>query len=201
MPDVQLSAEAAAEWIHHVESILRGVGHGLNNRAAALGALVELADGGMDAGMRDLAQGEVRRVGQLARALLVLGDGGGAQAFAPADAGREALALLEVHRDVRTGVPVLEAERAAPVRVRRDTFLRALVALAAGTASAVAARRTLSIVAEEPWVTVEISPCPDQPVSPLVTELARAMDGDLLPAPRHGFRLPSLEAIRRREGR
>lgn len=184
-----------------MESILRGVGHALNNRAAALGALMELADDGMDAGMRDLAEGEVRRVSQLARALLILGDAGEAQAFAPADAGREALALLEVHRDVRTGVPALEAERAAPVRVRRDTFLRALVALVAGATSVAAPRQTLSIAAEEPWVAVEISPRPDHSLSPLVAELARAMDGEPLAAPRYGFRVPSLEAIRRREGR
>jgi hypothetical protein len=202
MHEPRLSAAAAEEWIHHAESILRGVGHALNNRAAALGAIVELSGADDVAETRELAQGEVRRLSELARALLFIGDrGGGVQAFAPADAAHEARALLELHRDFREGVPAMDAARGGPVRTRRDTFVRALVALASRVPrEPVATPPTLTIATEDDWVVAQLSG-DGGAVTPLVAELARAMDGEPLSPPRYGFRVPSLKAIRRREGR
>lgn len=197
----ELSPAAAAEWMRHVEGILRGVGHALNNRASAIAAAVELlaSDGnpGDAAAGREIAADEARRIAEVARLIRSLSDiGGGRQAFAPADVAAEAAAVLALHHDFRLGAPAFEAAAAVPVRTHRALLLRALIALApADTAPA-----RVSLVAEGDWLVVTAAPAAAA-LTPLATELARAMGGDPLNDGRYGFRIPTLATLRRREGR
>src|SRR5436190_14230388 len=49
-PTLELSAPAWREWNRNVESVLRGIAHAWNNRAAALSAVIELAGDDDDRG-------------------------------------------------------------------------------------------------------------------------------------------------------
>lgn len=198
----ELSLAAAAEWLRHVESILRGVGHALNNRASAIAASVDLlagagGDPGDAAAGRELAADEARRIAAIARLIRSLGDvEGGAQAFAPADVAAEAAEILALHRDFRHGVPAFEATAAVPVRTHRALLLRALIALA----PAELPRTRVTLAADADWLVVMAAPAPVA-LTPLTVELARAMGGEPLNGGRYGFRIPTLAALRRREGR
>ena len=202
---LELSTAAAAEWMYHVESILRGVGHALNNRASAIAASVELLGGeggdpGDAAAGRDIAAGEAQRIAALARLIRSLGDvEGPPQAFAPADVAAEAAELLALHRDFRDGAPAFETQAAVPVRTHRALLLRAIIALT--TAGPAPVRITLA--AEGDWLVVTgvPAPAPGAPRAPLAGERARAMGGELLRDGRYGLRIPTLAALRRREGR
>lgn len=199
---LQLSAASAAEWTHHLENILRGVGHALNNRAAALAAVMEITSGdAADArAARDLTGEESRQLAALARVLRTIDAGDGApQAFVPGDAVADALALLELHRDFRDGLPDIAAQHAAPVRTSRPLFVRELVVLAAGARAAGGRIAPLILDTEGDWLVATArgtGPC-----TPLAVELATAMGGEPLDDGRYGIRIPTLEAIRRREGR
>lgn len=185
-----------------MESILRGVGHALNNRASALAASVELLGGDGDdpsdaAAGREIAGAEARRIGEIARLIRSLAETeGGTQAFAPADVAADAAEILALHRDFRHGAPVFETAAAVPVRTRRALLLRALIALPpAGTTPA-----RVILAAEDDWLVVTAAPAPTA-LTPLTAHLARAMGGEALADGRYGFRLPTLAALRRREGR
>lgn len=198
----ELSIAAAAEWSHHVENILRGVGHALNNRASAIAASVELLDGdGGDpsdaAAGRAIAADEARRIAGIARVIRSLSEvAGGPQAFAPADVAAEAAEILALHRDFREGAPAFETAAAVPVRTHRALLLRALIALApAGTASA-----RVTLAGEGDWLVVTAAPAAPA-LTPLAVHLAGAMGGEPLRDGRYGFRMPTLAALRRREGR
>ncbi|HYC49561.1 MAG TPA: hypothetical protein VEB19_00505 [Gemmatimonadaceae bacterium] len=198
-----LSAEAMAEWTSHVESVLRGIAHALNNRAAALSALIELATEPAEEPpvIRSILGTELERVQGLVRVLRSIGVPRGAiEAFTPGDAAAEASSVLALHSDHRD-VPVeVDIAGAQPIRVQRWMFVRAVIALGAGmTRGPSRGPARLTISAEDAWLEVIGTDTPWR-TTPLVAELARAMGGDALPD-RYGFRVPTLAALRQREGR
>jgi hypothetical protein len=201
----ELSAEALREWNGHVENVLRGIAHALNNRAAALSAVIELTRDPEDAGViGSILSAELDRVGDLVAVVRsIASHKSGADAFVPADAANEALAVLRHHAENRERRVAIDASSAAPVRVVRWMFVRALIALGA-TASASDGGVKISIVEEGPWLVTRLDTAnvPDAALSPYVKELARAMAGEPLPtADCYGFRIPTLAALRRSEGR
>lgn len=201
--DPALSAEAIAEWNAHVESVLRGIAHALNNRAAALSALVELTSEPPEAPpvIRSILGTELERVQGLVGVLRSVSTRRGAvEAFTPGDAAMEAGAVLEVLTELRDAPVRFDVQRAQPVRVARWMFVRALIALGAGSAEhGGAQQRDVSLSADDEWLEVRADGSGRRP-SALVAELTTAMGGELL-AGRYGFRVPTLAALRRREGR
>jgi hypothetical protein len=202
----QLSAAAHSEWDTVVENVLRGLAHALNNRAAALSAVMELAqDPGDDQDVVTSILGtELERVGDLVAVVRSMSSSQGApDAFAPADAATEALAVLRLHADLRDRTMRIDTSRAAPLRLARWMFVRALVVLSVGAVRT--GEGTTIIVAEEgDWVVVRSEADASSPSAPTpyLRELAFAMGGEpLAPADGYGFRVPTLAAIRRREGR
>lgn len=202
-PPPALSAAADAEWLRHVESVLRGVAHGLNNRAAALAALVELTSEPMEQPtvLREILDTEQQRVRDLVHSVRTIGaPRGEAEALLPADVAGDVDVVLAQHPDLRDGAVRIDATRASPVRAPRWAFGRALLALAAGlTGGTRAAPRRLDITTEGDWLIVAADARGATP-SLLVQELARHMGGEPLDD-RYGIRLPTLAALRRREGR
>ena len=197
-----LSAEAIVEWSGHVESVLRGIAHALNNRAAALSALVELTSEPPEEPpvIRSILGTELDRVQGLVGVLRSVATRRGAvEAFTPGDAVAEAGAVLEVLTELRDAPVRFEVQRAQPVRVTRWMFVRALIALGAGCAGDGVQRRGITLNADDEWLEVRADGA-GQRASLLVAELTTAMGGELL-ADRYGFRIPTLAALRRREGR
>lgn len=212
-PDHELSAAALREWEGHVENVLRGVAHALNNRAASVLAVVELWNEPEPASgsTRALLEGEVQRLRDLVDVVRAVGASRGeVEAFEPADAVRAARAVIGLHADLRERSITIDGASAPPVRTRQWMFVRALVALAA-----VASRRggsgasgaqgagavTIEVRGEAGWVVIRTTGAGQTPgLTPYVLETARAMGGEPL-ADLAGFRLPSLAELRRREGR
>jgi hypothetical protein len=196
---VELSAAAQQEWNRHVEAILRGVAHALNNRAAALSALIQLADDSEPAPtLRAILATELDRVTGLAAALRIIGTPRpGEEAFAAADAASEALQVLALHSDQRDSTTGIDARDAAPVRAYRWMFVRALIVLAANAGrNSANVRVEIRSSGDDLMVTVASeTPAP----SPYVQEIARAMGGEAL-SEGQGFRLPTLATLRRRAG-
>lgn len=202
----ELSAGALREWARHTESVMRGLAHALNNRAAALSAVMELArepddEPGLTA---SLLATEFERMRELADSVRVIGPPRGElDAVLPRDVIPEVLAVLRLHADQRDRTAVIDAEAASPVRVARWMLQRAMIVLCASAPTTDAATRTLraSVLEEGDWVTVRVhGPTTDGSAgggdSVYVAELARCMGGEPVPG---GFRLPSLTALRRRE--
>lgn len=198
-----LSPEAIAEWNLHVESVLRGMAHALNNRAAALSALIELTNEPAEKPpvIQSILGTELERVSEIVRVLRSIGAPRGAvEAFTPGDAAAEALLVLRLYAEHRDAPLTVETAEAQPVRVARWMFVRALVALGAGLVRTNgAAGRRILIAAKGDWLEVDGNDSARR-ASLLLTELAGAMGGDVLPD-RYGFRVPTLAALRRREGR
>jgi hypothetical protein len=201
----QLSAAAQREWGEHVENVMRGLAHALNNRAAALAGVVAVATNpevGQDAD--SILGEELGRVQELVGVVRSIGaPQTGPETFAPADAAREALAILALHADQRDHSVSIDAASAPPTRLPRWMFVRSLVALAATAAHGAVDTKApvvLSIAESGDWLIVRADTSPTTPLSRLTTELARAMGGDLLES-QLGFRVPTLAAVRRREGR
>lgn len=194
-----LGAAAQQEWNDHVESVLRGVAHALNNRAAALAALIQLAEDSEPAiTLRGILESELERVGGLTAAIRSIGSPrGGDEAFAPADAAAEAMAVLKLHADQREVATRIEARGAPPIRVRRALFVRALIVLGANAGRAGAQAR-VELTAAGDDLLVRVDGATPQ-ASPFVRETAPALGGEALDDGR-GLRLPSLAALRRREG-
>jgi hypothetical protein len=198
-----LSAAATAEWSRHVERVLSGVAHGLNNRAAALAALVELTSEPAEqpAVLREILNTEQQRVRDLVHAVRTIGESRGtAEALLPADVVSDVVIVLEQHPDLRDGTVQIDATQGSPIRAPRWTLARALLALAAGLTGGTRAKpRRLVLTTEGDWLIVTAD---DGAVrtSTLATELARQMGGEPLDG-RYGVRLPTLAALRRREGR
>src|SRR5688572_9513570 len=95
----ELSAAALQEWTSHVENVLRGVAHALNNRAAALSAVMELAkDPTEDTDVvGSILSSEMERVTELVAVVRSVGvPKQSAEAFAPADVAATAVAVLRV---------------------------------------------------------------------------------------------------------
>jgi hypothetical protein len=197
---VELSAVAQQEWNAHVEAILRGVAHALNNRAAALSALIQLADDSEPAPtLRAILATELDRVTGLASALRIIGTPRpGEEAFAAADAASEALQVLALHADQRDATTGIDARDAAPVRAYRWMFVRALIVLAANAGRGNAGHVRVEIRSSGDHLIVSVASKTPAP-SPYVQEIARAMGGEAL-SEGQGFRLPTLAALRRRAG-
>lgn len=195
-PDV--TPEALREWTRHVESVLRGIAHALNNRAAALSAVVELSrepDDDPDA-TRGILEGEMARVSELVRIVRALGvPRGDAEALSPGDVVADVSGILDLHAELRERAVTIDAAGAGPVRVHRWMLVRALVALAASSPPAPGEKKIRLVLATEgDWVVARVT----EARSAYAAELARAMGGEALP---DGFRVPTLEALRRRESR
>lgn len=199
----QLSAAAHREWDGHVESVLRGIAHALNNRAAALAAVVELSrDPDEDSAVSSILGTELERVGELVAAVRSMVSGkGAADAFAPADAASEAQAILRLHAELRDRRVAIDASTAPPARLQRWMFVRALIVLGANAARAVANAKIV-VVADGDWLVARTDDAnaPSAGLTPCLIELAQAMGGEPL-STGYGFRVPSLAALRRREGR
>jgi hypothetical protein len=209
-PEPHLSAAALHEWGRHVESLMRGLAHALNNRAAALSAVIELSsDTPADPTVTSsILTSELTRVRELAEVVRSLGSPrSGVEAFAPRDAATEALAVLKLHTDRGELSMSIDAASAPPTRVPRWMFVHALIALTASAADH-ARRNTavrIMVVEDGDWLVVSSqgegeSRAPCSHVSPYAAELARAMGGEALQEPNQcGFRVPTLAALRRRE--
>src|SRR5687767_8277197 len=94
--DPTLSAAALNEWRQHVESVLRGIAHALNNRATALSAVIELSQDPVEEPSitNSILATELERVRSLTAAVRSIGaPRSGVEAFAPGDAAAEALAV------------------------------------------------------------------------------------------------------------
>lgn len=203
---LELSAAAQREWIRNVESVMRGVAHALNNRAAALSAVIELCkdDDGPEA-TRSILGTELQRVRELSGVVRSLGTPrAGVEAFSPRDAAAEAQAILGLHADQRDRAVLIEASPSAAVRVPRWMFVRALVAMAGSVPIRGAVTHSLRIIVGEDgdWVHVRAEGVDGtlRGASPYTAELVHGMAGELL-ADAYGFRLSSLVALRKHEGR
>ena len=206
-PAPSLSATALAEWTHHVESIMRGLAHALNNRASALSAVIELSKDPDDdpAGTQKILASELDRMLDLAKVVRSLSAPGkrAAEAIAPGDVTREVLAAIALHSDHRERTVTIDTTSAPAIRAPRWMFVRALIATIAALPAAASGERTsrLTLTEEDDWLAVRASPDASGAVpSSYTAELARAMDGGPL-TDSYGFRIPTLAAIRRREGR
>ena len=204
IPD--LSAAALREWSGHVESVMRGVAHSLNNRAAALSAMIELSkDPAEDtAVIASIMCTELDRVQSLVAIVRSMGPPRkGIEAFAPHEAVEEALAVLALHGEHRERPVTIDASSAPPTRVPRWMFVRSLVALGAAAAHGVGGKVPvhIAVVGDGQWVVARVDGANAGAVhlSPYAAELARAMGGDVLES-RDGFRVPTLAALRQREG-
>jgi hypothetical protein len=201
---LQLSAAAWQEWNRIVESILRGVAHALNNRAAALSAVIELAaDGDGPESTSSILKAELQKVRDLSAVVRAIGTPRqGTEALAPRDAAADALAVLGMHADLRERATLIEAASNVAVRVPRWMLVRALVALVSSVPIGGAATHSLRITVsgDDEWVVVRAEGTSGRlaPRSALTSELARAMGGDVLDDA-YGFRMPALAALRRRE--
>lgn len=203
---LDLSQAAWHEWNRNVESVLRGVAHMLNNRAAALAAVIELAqDADGPEVTTPILRTELQKVRELTAVIRTMGSPRtGVEAFSPRDAASEALAVLGVHGDQRERAALIEAATGAAVRVPRWMFVRALIALVASVPVAGPATHSVKVTVTDDgdWVVARVSGVSGHVAehSPFTAELAVAMGGEPL-ADAYGFRLPSLAALRRREGR
>lgn len=203
----ELSTAAHSEWDGHVEGVLRGIAHALNNRAAALSAVLELArDPGGDSAVSAILGTELERVvGLVAAVRSMVAGKGGPEAFDPADVASEAQAILGLHAELRDRRVTIVATGAAPLRLPRWLFVRALVVMSANAARAVQDAKVV-IVTEGDWLVTlaEVDDATALPsgITPCLNELAHAMGGEpLRRRGGYGFRVPTLAALRRREGR
>jgi len=203
----ELSAAAHSEWDGHVEGVLRGIAHALNNRAAALSAVIELSrDPEEDSAVSAILGTELERVGGLAAAVQSMVSGkDGPDAFDPGDVVPEAQAILRLHAELRDRRVTIVASGAPPLRMPRWMFVRTLVVLGANAARAVQDAKVV-MAAEGDWL-VTLAEVGDATalstgITPYLNELAHAMGGEPLLTKRgFGFRVPTLAALRRREGR
>lgn len=171
----------------------------MNNRAAALSAVLELSRAGDDdpESTREILAGEMDRVLDLVKVIRSIGvPREGDEAIAPADLAGDLQSILSLHADLRDRSVKVSADGAPPVRIPRWMLLRALVALGA-TRRAPPGERSVTITLEPDgdWLRVRASGTGER--SRYAAELASAMGGE--PLDDGGFRVPTLEAVRRRE--
>jgi hypothetical protein len=204
LPD--LSAAALREWQQLTEQLLRGIAHSLNNRAAAISAVLELSRDPDEDGSATTAilGSEFERVQQMVMVLRAIGTPlPRVDAFDPGDAAREARIVLGFHAEQRYRAVRFDAEGAPPTRVPRWLFVRALIALGADASRDSDGEETpVTVIVEgdADWLVARVaSRAVGAVLSCYGTELAAAMGGEPLRGAL-GFRVPSLAAIRRREG-
>lgn len=199
----ELSAAAWSEWSRQLDTILRGIGHSLNNRAAALSAVLELArDPDEDPSVyASILTTELQRVTELATTVRALGAArSGTDAFIAAEAAVEAHAALALHPLSRDRRVSFDAAGAPALRVQRWMYVHALIALG-GNAMQASPDSTIRVTADGDWVvTRALGGSVAVKQGPYVTEIARRMGGEPLPDGT-GFRVPSLAAVRKGEGR
>jgi hypothetical protein len=197
-----LSAAAMTEWQQHVDHVLRGIAHSLNNRTAAVSAVLELAGDDAAEDVRDtlgILRTEVARFGELSAAVRAIGaPRRGAEAFPVADAAADAVTALRLHSGLREREIEIDASEAPPVRVPRWMFVHALIALGASLPEN--AKGRIALNGEGDWVVARLTSgeAARGAATPCVQELAGLMGGDALKEG-VGFRVPTLAAIRRRE--
>ena len=202
IPYSVLSAEALMEWDAHVESVLRGVAHALNNRAASMSALMALVvePDYTPQTTRVMLSAEVDRLHEIVGVVRAVGaPKGDAEAFEPVEAARAASAVLSLHAALRDRKVLINAV-APPVRTCRWMFVRALIVLAGR--AALADRKnaiTLEINEVDGWVHATAAAPLSGGRSAYLEEIAVALGGE--PVAASGFRLPTLATLRRREGR
>jgi len=203
----ELSGPALSEWNHTVENVMRGIAHALNNRAAALSAVLELSRDSTDdaTSLSSILRPELQRVQDLAKVVRTIGfPRAGMEAFAPGDAAEEAIEVLRMSAELRDRTITIDALRASPTRVPRWMYVRSLVALGAAGARATRDATTLRIAVADDgdWVAARVQGVSAQSAAPsaYVSEMCRAMGGATLDTD-FGFRVPTLAALRRREGR
>jgi hypothetical protein len=184
---------------------MRGIAHALNNRAAALSAVIELAREPDDdpSSTSSILSTELERVRSLAEVVRSVGaPRSGMEAFSPRDAAIEALAVLKLHAEQREHHIAIDAAAAPPTRVPRWMFVRSLIALGAGASNSARAPVRITVLEDGEWLLVRVegtsAACAE--LSPYTAELSRAMGGEPLEG-QCGFRVPTLAALRQREAR
>ena len=199
----ELSADAMREWEGHVEGVLRGVAHALNNRAASVSGVVELWDDPeqQSGATRTALAAEVERLRELVGVVRAVGaPRGQVEAFEPAEAAAVASAIIGLHADLQARSITIGGASAPPVRVSKWMLVRALVALAAAAARGrESTAAAIDVRGDAGWVVVRAAGA-GPALTPYVLEMVQAMGGEPL-AGGTGFRLPSLAELRRREGR
>jgi hypothetical protein len=198
----EFSAPALREWSRHVEAVLRGLAHSMNNRAAAISAVLELSREPDDdpAATRQILEDEMVRIQELVRSVRAVGaPRHDVEALSPADLVPDAMGVIELHGELRDRTVRFQADGAPPVRVPRWMLLRAMIAVAATTPPAPGERTvTLRLESDGDWLVVRSAAAKAATV--YAGELARAMGGEPLPDG-SGVRIPILESLRRREAR
>jgi len=208
----QFSAAALEEWARIVEQVLRAVAHALNNRAAAIAALIDLSH---DATSEDVAasqsilRSELERVGELTQVVRALtparGDAGAVgdvAAFAPADLVSDINAILRLYDEQRSAGIEVTATGAPPVRLSRTELLRACVCVAVAAAGSQPRELTaiqMTGTADGDWLDVRAT-APASVRSTYAAEAAARMGGEISEG-QLGFRVPSLSALRQRAAR
>lgn len=203
--EITLSVDALREWERHVEDVLRGVAHALNNRAASVSAVLELTmeSDRSDSATRNLLAAEVKRLHELVAIVRTVGTPRDAvESFDARDAIAAARGVLSLHAALRERTIAVDAPLPSPVRTRQWMFTRAVVALAARASGAGPGSTTIFLAESGEWVEVRAAATSGAPGgrSRYADEMARVMGGEPL-ATASGFRLPTLTELRRREGR
>jgi hypothetical protein len=188
---------------------MRAVAHALNNRAAALSAVIQLASDPSDDDVPStigILSGELQRLNDLSlivRTMAPPPPRSGVEAFAPQDAAAESLVVIRLQVEEHDDVTI-ESRAAPPIRVSRWMFVRALIALGGAAANRGGGMGCIKIAIEGDgdWVVARVEgvEAPTSVLSPYTAELAMAMGGEALEN-RLGFRVPTLAALRQREAR
>lgn len=200
-----LSVDALREWERHLEDVLRGVAHALNNRAASVSAVLELSmeSDRSDSATRAMLAAEVQRLHELVAIVRTVGSPrDSVVAFDARDGLTAARGIMGVHAGMRERSITLDAPIPTPVRSRQGMFIRAVVALAARASGPGPGTTTITMTERDHWAEVRAASTEGAPGvrSRYADEVARAMGGEPL-ADAPGFRLPTLTELRRREGR
>jgi hypothetical protein len=187
---------------------MRGMAHALNNRAAALSAVIELShETTDDPEISSILKTELDRMQQLAQIVRILGaprgSSEGAEAFSPHDIAAEATIVLNLHANHSDHPATIGEVTATPTRAPKWMFVRSLIALAAAASDYCKSAARVDVTDDGDWIVARVdgltNRCGD--VSPYAEELARAMGGEPLAGQACGFRIPTLAAIRLREAR
>lgn len=193
-----------SEWTRFVEFVLRGIAHSLNNRAAAINAVMELAGDPDDdvASTVSILRTELEKVSELSSVARAIGAPRTSEdAFLSSDALRHARSVLSMHSELREREIVIDVSSRQPMRGPEAAYFRATMLLAAGTTNGAASPELrISVRDESSTVTTVVAGTADARVSPAIVEMVRALGGEPLSGA-YGFSVPTLESIRPRESR